>query len=564
LFALRRPNEKRVQFFKNSMSDEQTELAVRPDLLERKSVRWMLFVVVPAVVFVLVCAGIRVSTYGIDHTILIFGEDRLVAGWPTAIRITLVSDDGHYFLPTRVSGYLVRGDERHSLFDGSVTDEGYALARNFRVPKLAPGPAELELKINFADKRRVVRAHVEVFGEPPPEKLEIPDDVPASRHPGILKDKNRIDVFTDDRGAPTGLTSVLYIRAVDEAGAPAEIPIEMEYPGKKNGEFESRSFRTDRLGLWGMPLKPLELGSPLKIEGSRSLTRASDESVDGGMVVEAEDAYLYPLVVYGGITAVLHNQLVMSKVPLRASASQISAGGPIYADVYHRGRLVQSASAWTRGSTASFDILPLMPGLNRVQFTTTTLAPGRTVAVRHFYAIKEGEDLTDALRMILKQLESSSIDGKWARAVQALPLERGVGYDRRLAASFFLSRLYAGHRATPMLVSSRSEDDAELSAYKKRFQRGIMIAIILLGFGVALLIALLAFASFRQQQRITMMILSEDDTENVSNGDDNWVTDSGAGTANRRLYLQGIVLFLIILGAFASIALLIDVMSWSS
>ena len=115
------------------------------EMFERRGVRLTVFVLVPAVIFVLICAGIRISSYGINHTILVFGQKELVLGRPAAIRIALMSDSAEFFLPTGMTGHLVRGDERHLLFDGPVSDQGYALARNFRVPQMALGPAELEL-----------------------------------------------------------------------------------------------------------------------------------------------------------------------------------------------------------------------------------------------------------------------------------------------------------------------------------------------------------------------------------------------------------------------------------
>ena len=57
---------------------ESDATAPKPDLFDRKPVRIGLFVVIPAVIFVLVCAGIRVSQYGINHTIVVVGQQQLL------------------------------------------------------------------------------------------------------------------------------------------------------------------------------------------------------------------------------------------------------------------------------------------------------------------------------------------------------------------------------------------------------------------------------------------------------------------------------------------------------
>ncbi|MCP4605536.1 MAG: hypothetical protein GY847_34280 [Proteobacteria bacterium] len=528
------------------------------DLFERRSVRWILFIAIPAVIFILVCAGIRISQYGINHTILVLGQKELVAGWPAAIRVTLIADDGRFFLPTRLAGHLVRNNEKHLLFDGPIADRGYALACNFRLKDIAPGPAELELDIHFDDKRRIVRSKVEVVAKPPKEVLDVPNDAAVNFDiVEVKKEDVRMQAFTEDRGAPTGLTSVIFMRSLNEKDNPVAADFEIELSGESRNSTTNKEFRTDRLGLFALPIKPLELALPIRVSGSRTML-SKDSEEDAGIEVDEKDAYLFPKIVYAGITAAVHNPIVVSGAPLRISAQQISPGGPVYADLFYKGRWVQAASSQFVSRSTSLEIRPVMNGLGRVQITTSPLAPGRTVAVRHFYAMDENEDLNDGLRRIFKSLESSEHDLEWAKAASAIPLEQGSGFDRRLAAAFALSRLYAGHQTLPTLISSRREDDAELNEFKAKSQRGIMLAILFIGLGVALLITTIAIQSHQRHERISIMILSED----TGNDEPEWRTDMGEKASKRHVLLQGAILFLIILGAFTSIALLVDTLTW--
>ncbi len=527
------------------------------DLFERKSVRWVLFIVVPAVTFILVCAGIRVSQYGIDHTIIVFGQKEIVAGWPAAIRVTLMADGGGFFLPTRLTGHLVRGDERHLLFDGATENQGYALACNFRVPQLEAGPAALELNIQFDERQRIVRSPVEVMLEPPAIHFDLPDDAAINSESfDVIKDGVRLQAFTEDRGAPTGLTSVVFVRALKDDGEPVAASFELEISGTSSDGAVKQEHHTDRLGLLALPMKPRELALPIKVLGSRYEQKANHE--DAG--VQQQDAHLFPKVVYGGITAAVHNPILEKGEPLRISVEQISGGGPVNADIFHEGRWVQATSSWFGGRSANLDIRLQRTGIGRVQITTSALAPGRTIAVRHFYVLDQDEDLTQGLRAILTRLKSVEAERAWSERALAKPLEQGAGYSRHLAAAFALSRLYTGHQILPRLISSRREDDAELNAFKARFQRTIMVAILLLGFGVASMISMMAIHAQRRQQRITMMIMADGGDEEDTNHQ--WQTDIGARSSKRRVVFQGAILFLIILGAFASIALLIDTLTW--
>jgi hypothetical protein len=527
------------------------------DLFDRRGVKMALFVAIPAIVFLLVSAGITVSRYGIDHTILVFCQSKLVAGWPAALRVALISDDGRFFLPERMTGRLVRDGESHLMFDGAVADRGYALARNFKVPKVEAGPADLELTIYFDKRRRTVKAPITVVDEPPREPLVVPKDIADSkRYSEVLLDTQRVQVFTEDRGAPTGLSSVIFVRSIEENGTPASIDLQLVQTNVK-GENQ-RELTTDRVGLAAFAIRPLDLAYPMKVPGSR-IAREEAAPADGGLKVSPEDAHLFPKIVYGGITATAHNPLVRHGESIRLAAGQIASAGPVYADVFHQGRWVQAVSSWFSGGRAMFEIMPATNGLLRVQLTTNVLSPGNTVAVRHFYSLTEGQSLDDAIRELLKRQRDSEQHGSWVKAVENMPLESGAGYDRRLLGAFVLATLYEGHAEIPTLISSRKEDDAELLAFKNHFKRGVMVAILALGLGVSSLIVMMAVGAFRRQQRITQMILMEgEDGDELEKNKPKGIGANATG----RVYLQGFIVFLIILAAFASIALLIDTMTW--
>ncbi len=521
------------------------------DLFEQRGVRLTLIVAIPAAIFILVSAGIRVSTYGIDHTIIVLGQRELVAGWPAAMRISLLSDDERFFLPSRLTGHLVRGDQRQKLFDGPVQDSGFALARNFRVPQMVPGPAELQLEIRFDDRRRMVRADVQIVDQPPAEKLTVPSDGERDWLPGeVMRDGNRFQLFTEDRGAPTGLTSLIFIRGQSSDGSPVATEVPVLLPVTQGDKQPEKTVvRTDRSGLYAMLAKPMELSFPITVLGT-------DRPGEDGQ------ATLRPKVVYAGIVASIHNPLVRYGERLRIAARQISNGGPLYADIFYKGRWVYAQSAWFSGKGANLEIDPPMTGIGRVQLTTSAFMPGPTVAVRHFFSLDKNEDVSDGLRLILDELSSSSeTDRKWAEALLSMEQEREGSFDRMQAAAFALSRLYQGHQKVPTLISSRRDDDKELGAFKRRFQRLIMLAIIALGFGVALLIVLIALQSRRRQQRLARMILEED----VGNKADSEHPDTETevpGEARQSALFQGMVIFFIILGAFIAIAVFVDTMTW--
>ena len=522
------------------MKDNGKNTETHQDLFDRRWVRLGLFIVVPAMIFALICVGIRVSQYGIDHTIVVLGQRQLLADSHAAIRVTLIADGEGFFQPERITGHLVRGKNRYPLFDGAVHDAGYALARNFKVPQISAGPAILELDIRFDEKRRIVRANVEVTTEPPPKHLTIPSDVKLDDIKiSVGANGDFVQALTEDRGAPTGLSSVVFLRTVNSTGGPVSIPLELGIPGAGlSSEMTREERRTDNLGLTALMVKPVDLDYPIKVG----------------------EEHLFPRVVYGGLNAMVHNPMASQNEAVKVNVRQITRGGPIYADLFHRGRWIHASSDWVSGDgSARLTLQPRVTGPVRLQLTNSALGPGKSVAVRHLYILDKGEDFNDGLQAVLGMLKGKD-DGPWARAVLSRSLESGVGFDRRLLAAFSLSRLYAGHHVVERLISSRSEDDAELSEFKTGIQRAVMLIILLLGIAVAVVIGLISSRSRQTQERITMMIMNNCEDDGPSSGDET-VPSRGS---RARTVLQGLAILLIIVGAFASIAILIDTMSWGN
>ena len=547
------------------MKDNRKSIEGHEDLFDRRWVRLGLFIVIPAMIFALICVGIRVSQYGIDHTIVVLGQRQLLADSPAAIRVTLIADGEGFFQPERITGHLVRGEERHLLFDGAVHDAGYALARNFKVPQISAGPAILEMDIRFDEKRRIVRANVEVAVDLPREDLTVPSDVKLyDMKIRAGTDGNLAQALTEDRGAPTGLSSVVFLRTTDSTGRPVSVPLELGIPGAGlSSEMIEEKHRTDNLGLTALMVKPVDLDYPIKVLGARSRepsAAAHDEIVDSSAGKQVGEAYLFPRVVYGGLNAVVHNPIASRNEAVKVNVRQITRGGPIYSDLYSRGRWIHASSDWVSGDgSARLTFRPSVTGPIRLQLTNSALGPGRSVAVRHLYILDENEDFNDGLRAVLGMLGGED-DGPWARAVLSRSLESGVGFDRRLLGAFSLSRLYAGHHIVERLINSRSEDDAELSEFKTGIQRAVMLIILLLGIAVAVVIGLISSRSRQRQERITMMILNDCD-------EDDTAPSNGAGLSRgsrARTILQGLALLLIIVGAFASIAILIDTITWGN
>lgn len=550
---------------KRRMSEQGENFSSKPDLFDRRWIKWTLFVLMPALVFVLVSAGIRVSQYGIDHTILVFGDRTVVAGRETALRISLLADDGRFFLPEHLTVRLARKETQHVVFDDAVSDRGAALGVNFELPALPEGSYELQLDVRFDNKRRIVRAPIQVTAAPPDELLTIPEDATeVGTFPVLVKDGIEIRLFEDDRGTPTGLASTIYIQTLDKDGRPASAPLAMVLPWR-GAEILERE--TDKLGLFAMTLSPPALDARIQVKGAHykssspsveppqnthPLTASTPEIEDAGVQSEAPPKVLAPKLIYTGISALVTEPISSLGNPVEVIVEQISNGGAVYADLYHDGRLVQASSGWISGNRAKIQIKPKKSGLYRLQLYTTPIDPGNAVAVRHFYVTNGDENAVFALRLLLQKCAAQESDRPWAEAMEALPLEQG-GYEVQKAAAFLLARLYRGHRHPESLVSSRREDDAELGAFKGEFQRMIMIAVIALGLGVSCFVGLCALAAHRRQQQMTRMILSD--------GEDGLFPNS-EGKGSGRMVLQVLILLLIVLGAFVSIAVLVDTMTW--
>lgn len=527
----------------------------RPDLFDRRSVRIALFAVIPLVVFALVSAGIRVSQYGIDHTIVVLCEPRLQAGSRAALRVTLISDSHQFYRPTRLAGRLLRGERSRGLFDSGAGGAGYAVGMVFRVPDIDPGPAKLELDIEFDDRRRRVVGDVEIVERMPTAALEIPKDASGrDPPPEAIRDKTRIQLLTEDRGAPGGLTSVLFARTLDEDGRPLSAPVELEIPSGTSGTERVES-RTDRLGLMALPIAPCSTDFPVRAIGARH-PGVDAGPADGG--ADKPGAYLYPPVVFAGISARIDDPLVPPGELICVQASKLSAGGPVYADLFAGSRWIGAEAAWADGAgKARLDLSVEARGPLRLQLTSSALMPGRSVAVRHVYAMKDGETREQALREVLRRLDESDSDDEWAEAVAGMPLETGAGYRRSMAEAFALSRLYEGHRVIPQLINSRAEDDGDLAEFKQSFQRVVMAVILAIGLAVGALIGMIAIQARRRQERITAMIMNDGEIPRQR-----WTTDLGERSARGRQWIQGVVLMLIVLGAFASIALLVKTITW--
>ena len=536
------------------MNEQPPKQVERLDLFDRQWIRVGLFVIIPIAVFILVSAGIRVSQYGMDHTIVVLGQHKLQIGSPAAVRITLIADGEGFLRPDQIIGKLVKDNHRAEIFRGVSNIAGYAIGENFTVPDLSPGPAVLELEVFFHDQKRTVRADVELVDTLQNKALFIPDDVKPRPDPvKINNDLCTLQVFTEDRGAPTGFTSALFFRTLDGDDKPISMQVEIKEPGIG---AERKKISTDRMGLAALPMKPLDLDYPVEIITGEAPLLTVDNIIDSG--VPAPKVYLFPQVIYGGIHALVQNPIANFNYPIQVNIHQLTGGGAFYVDLFQGDKWIQTYSTWSDGDgTATIQIVPPVKGLVRLQITNSSLSPGKTVAVRHVFITDEAEDLNDGLRAVLKLM--SGEDKSWANKVSRMFIEGGTGFDRRMTAAFALSRLYKGHRAIERIISSRKEDDRELGIFKARVQRGIMLIIILLGFAVALLIGLIARQAQLRQARLTMMIMSEN-----NDSDEKIPIDPEAAKLNRNMIFQGIILLLIVVGAFASIALLIDVMKWGT
>ena len=541
------------------------EFDKKTELFDRKWVRVTLYFLVPALVFVLVSAGIRVSQYGIDHTVLVFGDRAIRSGAPSAMRISLMADDGRFFTPEKLAVSLECGGKSTRLFDDVLTDGGMVPGLELEVPKLAAGKCDMVLDIHFDEKRRVIRTPVTVRDGAVAETLDIPEDAAGNGAQDPLKiDDNAIAIFSEDRGVPTGIESTLFLRATASDGAPAELSVSLIKEAEGGTAVEGE---TDKLGLFAFTAAPAALDTRLRVVGAKRPRPSAppDTAPKDTAPADTDDeieiatpAVLSPPIVYTGISASVTEPIVSLGTPVKVIVEQVSDGGAVYADLYLDGSLAHAVSGMLKGARAGLVIKPKLPGLYRLQLYTSPMGAGNSTAVRHFYVMDSGETPTAALRTLLAEAEKRDPSDAWTRAVLALPLEQG-GFDVQKAAAFVLSRLYRGHRHPETLVSSRKDDDAELKAFKATFQRMIMIAVIALGLGVSCFIALFAFSAHRRQQEMTRMILEEDDAEDNEEFRPEAPSKRGRGG---RVLLQGSILFLILLSAFMAVAVLIDTLTW--
>ncbi|MCU0663739.1 MAG: hypothetical protein MUC50_15595 [Myxococcota bacterium] len=536
----------------------------KPELLDRRSVRIGLFVVVPLALCALIASAIHVSMMGIDHTILVFGQRQLLAGSPSALRLTLMTDAGDMLPASRVSGSLAcRGGETPLPLRSDAPDDLFA-PYAFTTPKAVSGTCQVRLDIAFGKKRQRISFPVQISTPPLRESLEIPSDVPVDAKPSaVVLGPHRIEAFTEDRGAPTGFSSVLFLRALTDPFTSS--PMEL---GLRHSEDEDWSeVRTDALGLAALPLRPYDMSARLTVRGARRPShvqpRASGEphgDSDTSALPKVSDARLEPLVVYSGISVAVHNPLLGVHEPLRLTVRQLSAFGPVVVDAFHSGVYVAGFNGQFQSGSAELALRLPGPGLYRLQVAASSFATPKSIAVRHVYAMPESESQNEALYHLLDLLSSSDIDKQWAQSAGQVPLERGVGFDRQRLAAFALARLYRGARPLDRLLSSRQADDAELAQFKSLFQRGVMMAILLLGLGVAALTSLLAAAALARQRRITAMILSE--SEGEPDAHPRFRADPGQAEHNWRTTASAAVLFIIVMGAFASLAVLVFVLRW--
>lgn len=580
------------------MSDQvQVPPPVATDLFEKRWVKTLLFLLIPGAIFMLICAGIRVSQYGIDHTIVVLCQKQLVPGESGVMRITLIDDDAGFFLPERVSAKLIRDGRRFPLFDGEVLSAGYAVARNFKVPRLAPGNATLEIHVYFDNRQRVIRKSVKLVSSYPHSRLTYPSDVrpdaPISR---ARVNNTIIRLFPEGRGAPAGLPSLLFVQTTDVGDAPLSAPYRLQLPVFKKGESPRVvTGTTDAFGLDAFMVAPTDLQFPIQVSdavtankgiGERAAATSytetaaepqqspdtSEDSADSDSTATPEQmpavhpTVLMPTVVYSGMKLDFREPIVRKGEKIELKVQGISRGEPLYLDVYQGNRWVYSTTGWLGDDgRASFVFDPPATGILRIQVTASPIQYSRNVVVRHIYARSDNENDAEIIEKIAA-VQNRPLLRTWlhkaAARVQSTPSES----PGPMLAAFALSTLYQGHAEASTLVSSRKDDDAELISFKKSFQTGLMIAILLLGGAVSVLIAVIAWQSGRRQKLLTRMILEEDDEIGELPEDGVLVQRATTPWSHTRRFASGVqvvTLFLVILAAFTAIALLVMTMSWN-
>ncbi len=578
------------------MSDQvQVSPPVATDLFEKRWVAILLFLLIPGAIFTLICAGIRVSQYGIDHTIVVLCQKQLVPGQSGVMRITLIDDDAGFFLPERVSAKLIRDGRRFPLFDGEVLSAGYAVARNFKVPRMPPGNATLEIHVYFDNRQRVIRKPVELVSSYPLSRLTYPSDVRPDAPISHARANNAVvRLFPEGRGAPAGLPSLLFVQTTDDGDTPLSAPYRLQLPVFKKGESPRVvTGTTDTFGLDAFVVSPTDLQFPILVsdavnddgtgENAAAMSDTdmaadrqqspvnSEDNTDSDGTDSPEQtptvhpAVLMPTVVYSGMKLDFREPIVGKGEKIELKVQGISGGEPLYLDVYQGNRWVYSTTGWLGDEgRASFVFKPPATGILRIQVTASPIQYSRNVVVRHIYARSDDENDAEIIEHIAA-VQKRPLLRKWlfkaAARVKSTPSES----PGPMLAAFALSTLYQGHAEASTLVSSRKDDDAELIAFKKSFQTGLMIAILLLGGAVSALIAVIAWQSARRQKLLTRMILEEDDEIGELPDDGALVQRTTARWAHTRRFASGVqvvTLFLVILAAFTAIALLVMTMSW--
>ncbi|MBN2525547.1 MAG: hypothetical protein JXR76_04075 [Deltaproteobacteria bacterium] len=517
------------------------------------------------------------------------------------MRITLIDDNSGFFLPQRVAARLRLWKKTIPLFDGEVVDTGYAVARNFSLPSLNATDGVLEIDVYFDGQRRRIEKKVKLAPRYPAGKLVYPSDTKSDVVVAKAMVGNTImRVFPEGRGAPAGLTSLLFVQTSNENEQPVSAPYRFELPVFKKGESPKEiSGQTDMFGLDAFVIRPTDLHYPMKVlnvadrgdsglaadansnpppkgpdiplstpsKGAGGISDADSIETDSESDVAVTPTTLTPPVVYSGMKMDMQSPLIDADKPIILSLQQISGGEPVYLDIFKGAQWLYSETDWVGDDgRAQFDVSPPASGILRIQITSSPLQFTRNVIVRHVYVKKAGEDDLAALKQIVAAQKNNG-QKKWlTHAVQQLASEKDGGRVSLLAA-FALSRLYKGHNNLPLLVSSRKEDDAALNTFKKNFQTGLMVAILLLGAAVAILIAVIAVQSSRKQRQLTQMILDDaDDIDEIADesDEDTKTTVSNRLSASRVTgWIQIGTLFLVILAAFAAIALLVLTMSWN-
>ena len=568
--------------------------AVHTDLFDRRWVKALLFLFIPGAIFILISAGIRVSQLGIDHTIVVMCDKKLVSGSSGAMRLTLIDDNSGFFLPERVAARLSQNGQTQTLFDDEVLASGYAVSRNFEVPKFKTGPATLEIAVYFDGQTRLIRKKIKIVQQLPKTKLAYPSDVKPDVIVATAKSgEATIRVYPEGRGAPAGLPSLLFVQAVDDSTRPVSSPYQLQLPVFRKGEEPKNiSGNTDAFGLDAFVIQPTDLHYPIKVMQKEvespepppdTETAASDdtEAVTGTDAsrdsVNNSDsdsaslpaAPLTPTVVFSGMKMDFKTPLVDHGDPMEIQLQQISGNEPVYLDIFKDNQWLHSETGWANAEgKATFTISAPENGVLRIQASSSPLQYTRNIAVRHIYIKAKGETNRDVLGK-LQRRQKSDVHRNWLGAVlKSKNIETSESSRLRLLAAFSLSRLYHGHSPLPQLLSSRRDDDTALNAFKRDFQIGLTVAILLLGFSVAVLITVIAIQTSRKQKALTKMILdgADDDVgEIAAETDDGNEPFSGRPVQTGRFatWIQIGTLFLVILAAFTAIALLVLTLSWN-